>query len=210
MVKSPYEGLKPDQWQAVTDKLIEEYPLTEKEIVDSVLGSWNDIFQSKIGGLQIGKEIHPAPQIIGFLLHELIPYKLSQLHPGIYKVGTEKHEKDIHCIKDDSFSVEIKTSSHASSIYGNRSYAQQNAEKTKKNKNGYYLTINFVKFSASAKVRPEISIVRFGYIEHTDWRAQRSETGQQASLSLDCYKYKLKVLYDKTKTLPQTMLELNP
>ncbi len=197
MIISPYEGLETNKWLSVTEKLIKKHPLSEKEIVDSVLEAWNDIFKSKIGGLQIGKEIHPPPQIISFLMPELVPYKLSKLHPGIYKVGTEKTEKDIHCIRNDFYSVEIKASSHPTSVYGNRSYAQQNTEKTTKNKNGYYLTINFAKFNKIAKKRPEISIIRFGYIEHTDWRGQKAETGQQASLTLDCYKYKLKVLYNK-------------
>ncbi len=200
MLKSPYENLDTTRWLKVTEKLIKKHPLSEKEIVDSVLESWNEIFNSKIGGLQIGIEIHPSPQIISFLMHELVPYKLSQLYPGVYKIGTGKAEKDIYCITNDFYSVEIKASSHASSIYGNRSYAQPNVEKAKKNKNGYYLTINFAKFSKEAKQRPEISLIRFGYIEHTDWRGQKSETGQQASLSLDCYKYKLKVLYDQKIT----------
>ena len=134
------------------------------------------------------------------MIHELIPYKLGGLYPDIYKAGTEKNEKDIHCLTNDFFSIEIKASSNPTSIYGNRSYAQQNVEKSKKNKNGYYLTINFAKFIKDTKLRPEISIIRFGYLEHTDWRGQKAETGQQASLSLDAYRYKLKELYSRLKT----------
>jgi hypothetical protein len=32
---------------------------------------------------------------MSFLLHELVAHYLSLKHPGVYKVGTEKTEKDI-------------------------------------------------------------------------------------------------------------------
>jgi hypothetical protein len=43
-------------------------------------------------------------------------------------------------------------------------------------------------------------MIRFGFLEHTDWIGQASQTGQQARLSTESYKYKLKVLYEKPKT----------
>jgi hypothetical protein len=49
---------------------------------------------------------------MSFLLHELVAHNLSQKHPGKYRVGTEKFEKDIVCKKDEKYSVEIKGSSH--------------------------------------------------------------------------------------------------
>jgi hypothetical protein len=197
MKTSPYSGKDVSKWGKATETLIKKHPLSENEIVNAVLDSWDDIFKSKIGGLKIGKDIHPSPQIISFLLHELIAHRFSKLYPAVYKVGTEATEKDIHCLTNDFYSIEIKASSHASSIYGNRSYAQQNDGKGKKNKNGYYLTINFKKLAKGNIDRPEISIIRFGYLEHSDWRGQKAETGQQASLSADAYKYKLKVLYSR-------------
>lgn len=194
MLKSPYEGKDVAHWMMITETLIKKHPLTEEEIVAVVFESWDDIFKSKIGGLQIGKHIHPSPQIMSFLMHELIPYKLSKLHPSIYRAGTG-NEKDIHCLTNDILSIEIKASSSASSFFGNRSYAQQNIEKGKKNKNGYYLVVNFSKFIKDSKERPAISMIRFGFLEHTDWKGQRAETGQQASLIKDAKKFKLKMLY---------------
>ena len=44
------------------------------------------------------------------------------------------------------YSVEIKTSSNKSKIFGNRSYAQK-SENEKKDKSGYYLAINFEQIS---------------------------------------------------------------
>ncbi|HGG7675208.1 TPA: ScaI family restriction endonuclease, partial [Neisseria meningitidis] len=66
-----------------------------------------------------------------------------------------------------------------------------------KSKNGYYLTINFEKFMPDLKLRPEIKIIRFGWLDHTDWIAQTAATGQQARLSPEAYRSKLKILYQK-------------
>ncbi|HFC7940318.1 ScaI family restriction endonuclease [Neisseria meningitidis] len=47
------------------------------------------------------------------------------------------------------------------------------------------------------KLRPEIKIIRFGWLDHTDWIAQTAATGQQARLSPEAYRSKLKILYQK-------------
>jgi ScaI restriction endonuclease len=143
MPESPYHGKTVAQWTEITDQLIAKHPIQPDEIVQTVLKSWNDIFNSKIGSFFIGKEIEPVPQIMSFLLHELIAHYLSLRHPGIYRVGTKKTEKDIHCIRDSSLSIEIKGSSHPSQIFANRSYAQPQSGAGQKDKNGYYIAINF-------------------------------------------------------------------
>src|SRR5690606_6420038 len=194
-LKKHYATNDTTDWQKVTESLVDYHPLSEKEIVETVLKSWDDIFNSKIGSFNIGKEIFPTPQIMSFLLHELVAHYLSLKYKHLYRVGVAKDEKDIHHIKDQSLSVEIKASSHPNQIFGNRSYAQPNSGTGQKDKNGYYITINFEKFSKSLKRRPEILIIRFGYLEHSDWIAQAASTGQQARLSADVYKYKLKTLY---------------
>jgi hypothetical protein len=198
-MNSPYLNKDKSEWLKITEGLIQDHPLTEKEIVNVVLQAWTDIFKSKIGGLSIGKELHPSPQIMSFLMHELIPYKLSQLYPNLYRVGNSKTEKDIHCITNINYSIEVKASSSSNSIFANRSYAQPDTGNGKKNKNGYYITINFKKFVNGENANPQISKIRFGYLEHTDWKGQKAETGQQASLSKDAYDYKLKVLYPPIK-----------
>ncbi|MBI1780441.1 MAG: ScaI family restriction endonuclease [Sphingobacteriales bacterium] len=202
MPNSPYHGKTVSKWSAITDQLIAKHPIKSDEIVKTVLKSWNDIFKSKIGSFSIGKEIEPVPQIMSFLLHELVAHYLSLKQPGLYKVGTEKTEKDIHCITDSSLSIEIKGSSHPNQIFANRSYAQPLSGKGQKDKNGYYIAINFEQFKDVKPNLPKILLIRFGYLEHTDWIAQNSATGQQARLSADAYKYKLKQIYP---TLPETM-----
>lgn len=199
MVDSPYHGIQVSDWSKVTEELISIHPIKMDEIVAIVLKSWSDIFNSKIGSFYIGKEIEPVPQIMSFLLHELVAHYLSLKHPGIYRVGVEKNEKDIHCITDDKLSIEIKGSSHPNQIFANRSYAQPQSGKGVKNKNGYYITINFQQFKDVKPDLPKILLIRFGYLEHTDWIAQSSATGQQARLGPDVYKFKLKEIYSQRR-----------
>lgn len=197
-MSSPYHNKKLNDWETITETLIKKHPLKEKEIVDVVLKSWDDIFNSKIGSFYIGKEIFPTPQIMSFFLHELVAHYLSMNHKDLYSVGKTKSEKDIHHHNDETLSVEIKGSSHPSQIFGNRSYAQPDSGNGLKNKDGYYITINFQKFTTTNN-RPEILVIRFGYLEHSDWIAQLAATGQQARLSPDVYKYKLKTLYERAR-----------
>jgi hypothetical protein len=182
MPNSPYHGKIVTQWSAITDQLIANHPIKVDEIVETVLKSWADIFNSKIGSFFIGKEIEPVPQIMSFLLHELVAHYLSLKHPGVYKVGTEKTEKDIHCITDSSLSIEIKGSSHPIQIFANRSYAQPQSGNGQKDKNGYYIAINFEQFKDVKPNLPKILMIRFGYFA-------------------DVYRYKLKQIYPK---LPET------
>ena len=192
-MESPYKDLPEDKWIDKTNELIDAHPL-KNEIVDIVLLAWNDIFNSNIGSFRIGQDIFPSPQIISFFLHELVAHYLSLKYPERYKVGEQKNEKDVHDMVDPSMGIEIKASSHASQIFANRSYAQPSSDSEVKDKNGYYIAINFEKISKS-NPHPKILIIRFGYLEHKDWLAQGSETGQQARLKPDTYKSKLIEIY---------------
>ena len=87
MADSPYTGIDSGNWASVTNDLLDKHPLKKEELVQIVLKSWKDIFNSKIGALKIGKEICPSPQIMSFLLHELVAYNIGMKYPGIYKVG---------------------------------------------------------------------------------------------------------------------------
>ena len=134
-----------------------------------------------MGSFSIGKEIFPSPQIMSFFLHELVAHNLSLKFPGVYKVGEAKTEKDIHHIQMPDMGIEIKASSHKTQIFANRSYAQPSSDSETKDKNGYYIAINFEKFT-DTKERPKITLIRFDYLEHKDWIAQKASTGQQAVL----------------------------
>lgn len=192
---SPYTGVAPDRWPAITKKLIAKHPLREKEIVDVVLASWDAIFESRMGskGFRIGIDIFPKPQIMGFLLHELIPLELEARHPGLWRGEKTSGDKDIVYVPDDQFSIEVKTSSNPVHIFGNRSYAQA-ATKNKKAKSGYYLAVNFGKFRASEL--PKVLLVRFGWLDSSDWVGQQAATGQQSRLLPNVENGKLLRLYD--------------
>lgn len=191
----PYLNKPKEEWLNITNKLIESHPLTEQEIVDTCLSAWEDMFNTEIGSarLKIGSDIFPTPQIIGYLLHELIPAEIEKKHPLLWRKDESAHEKDLVCLENDYFSTEVKTSSNKSQIFGNRSYAQESIN-DKKSKNGFYITINFTTPKKDVE-EPKVNIIRFGWLDHTDWIAQKAASGQQARLSPDAYLYKLKVLY---------------
>lgn len=194
---SPYIGLPVNEWLRVTQEIVDSHPLSKEEIVDAVLASWQSIFNSRLGtkGFQIGKDIFPKPQIMGFLLHELIPLELAAKHPENWRGDTSASDKDLVYIPDDSFSIEVKTSSDPNHIYGNRSYAQGTTS-GKKSKSGYYLAVNFEKF-AGAK-NPSIRLIRFGWLDSNDWIGQKSATGQQSRLPSNVESAKLLQLYKKS------------
>ena len=195
MPTTPYANLPTEKWLKKTEELLAAHPLKSAEIVDVVLKVWEDILTSAIGNkrFKIGSDLLPKPQIMAFFLHELIPLEFSARHPGVWRGDKTSKEKGLVCVPDDKFSVEIKASSHPSQIFGNRSYAQQPTA-TKKTKSGYYLAINFQKFLNAGK-NPQVTRIRFGWLDHADWTGQKAQTGQQARLSPAVEKHKLLLLY---------------
>jgi len=196
---SPYNGLAPSEWAARTRELIAAYPLSLEDFVRATLEAWESIFESSIGGFYIGKDLFPKPQIMGFFLHELIPLKLAARFPGIWRTDKTADEKDLVYIPDSAFSAEIKTSSHPSQIFGNRSYAQESV-KGKKAKSGYYLAVNFEPFLATS-ARPEVAKIRFGWLDQNDWVGQKAATGQQSRLRPQVESQKLFQIYPSPSAL---------
>ena len=196
---SPYDGLSEDCWIDKTRELIDEHPLAADEIVEAVLAAWASILSTTIGlgRHRIGVDILPSPQIMAFLLHELIPLELQSRHPSIWRRDNTSDEKDVVCIPDERFSFEIKASSSRNNIYGNRSYAQPSST-SKKHKAGYYLAVNFEKFGL-APGSPRITKVRMGWLDHTDWIGQRANTGQQARPTASARNNKLIELYSASE-----------
>ena len=197
MTRSPYVGKNKEQWPDITQELLDNHPLREHEIKRFVLAAWDDIFESSIGRhkLKIGEHIFPKPQIIGALLHELIPAEVSAAYPDIWRREESADDKDVVHRQNDKYSIELKTSSHPRHIFGNRSYAQKPTE-GKKTKDGYYLAVNFEKLSKQ-NTRPDILLIRFGWLDHSDWIGQRAATGQQARLAPETYNLKFKTLFSK-------------
>lgn len=192
--KSPYANLPPHKWEGKTRQLIAAHPLTEKELVTAVLESWKGIFKSKIGRhAKIGVDIFPKPQMAGLFLHELIAMEIAARYPDEWRRDDTANEKDLVYLPNSRFSIEIKTSSSASGIFANRSYAQAPTDR-KKSKSGYYLAVNFQPIKRGVP-KPQIMKIRFGWLDHTDWIGQKAETGQQAHLHPNTRNTKLLPLY---------------
>lgn len=191
---SPYSGIDHTRWMEVTEQLLDEHPLSQSELLSVVQDCWSSIFCSRFGtaGFKIGQDIFPKPQIMGFLLHELVPLELAARFKGKWRVDSAKEDKDCVFVDNEKYSFEIKTSSNPKQIFGNRSYAQAN-NGARKSKDGYYLTVNFEKFSGNQL--PKLKIVRFGWIDSSDWRGQKSATGQQSNLPPEVYAGKLKTIF---------------
>ena len=70
-------------------------------------------------------------------------------------------------------------------MYGNRSYGQKGGGELspKKEKSGYYLTVNF--FGRT------LTLIRFGWIDADDWEPQLAPTGQMSGLKRAVYDSKL-------------------
>jgi hypothetical protein len=183
-----------------TQALVEQYPVSRDDIVAIVLDQWESIFESRVGrhGLRIGEHIRPKPQIMGDYLHELIPFEFqARFGVDTWRRDQSGTDKDLVYVENDYFSTEIKTSSHRNQVFGNRSYAQPST--SKKTKSGFYLTVNFEKWSDVADGElPGIRLIRLGWLDHTDWKAQASQSGQQARILPEAYAGKLVELYRAT------------
>lgn len=194
-MNNPYDSHKESEWKDITQRLIDKHPLKEC-IVEYCLKSWSSILNGKINSylnLMI-KEMSMSPQVMGALLHDIIPVYIER-NSAVkgFRKGTGV-EKDVVCEFDDAFSFEIKTSSSKNSIFGNRSYAKS---VNGKDKNGYFLTINFENLDRAKTSNPGIRLIQFGWLSHSDWIGQTSQTGQQAHLSKSAKENKFIVLYAK-------------
>ena len=194
----PYEGIEEQHWENVTVDLINKFPIPMDVIKEIVLDSWNEIFTitNSSHDFAIGKTIFPKPQILGFFLEEIITQKIHRLDPETWVPDPTGYSKDLENVVAPEFSVEIKTSSSLKNIYGNRSYGQRGFS-AKKSKDGYYLAVNFEQFDKKNPLlkRPEIRLIRFGYLNYTDWSSQASSTGQQARIPARIESVKLLPIY---------------
>lgn len=189
---SPYSGLQLNDRHAVaavTRGLLESHPLDAEAVVNVVEWSWNAIFDSTIGPARIGVDLFPSPQVMGMFLHELVPLQCRESFGDDWRNDRTAAEKDMVFVPDSTYSTEIKTSSSDRNIYGNRSYGQQGLDLEKKKKSGYYIAVNFAQWETDATgapltpQKPDIKLIRMGWLDHTDWHAQAAQSGQQSSLA---------------------------
>lgn len=190
---SPYSGLAVENWAEKTKELIKQHPLKPDVIKEVALASWKILWQTKIGeGATVMnlEEINPPAIVVGYIFEKLFAKELQRKYPTEWRGTQSKDEKNIFYIQNSEFSIELKTSGQlGTEIFGNRSSGQkvENEVLAKKEKSGYYITVNFHKTT--------LTLLRIGWLEnsseHTDWKPQISQTGQASPLTKDAYKYKL-------------------
>jgi hypothetical protein len=176
---SPYQGLCVDLWLARTNVLIDKFPLSRSQLFDVVVEAWKDLISTRFGrrGLRIGHGIDMPPSALGSLIEKLVAAVLEDVS-GSFRGGlSQAIDKDIICEDDPSFSFEIKTSTNNRGVYGNKSQGQTSS-KSKKIRVGYHLVINY---QIPSPACPDGKfIVRFGWLDNSDWKAQDANSGQSA------------------------------
>jgi hypothetical protein len=189
MMASPYAGRPESEWLDITRRLIASHPLGESLLRDAAIGAWASLWRTRIGSGAASVEIAdlrvPAT-VVGYFFEVLLARELEHRQPNLWRGNWSKEEKDLVYIPDPSMSVEVKTSGQAGfKIYGNRSYGQkvENELLAKKEKSGYYITVNFH--------NQDLTLIRFGWIDAEDWDPQKAPTGQMAGLRDAVYRYKL-------------------
>lgn len=180
-------------WEpTTTEQKIEDHPLSHDVLVQAVLESWKEIYCFGSKKFRVGVQLLPSPQVVGNLLHDLVPLVLNDLD-GRWVKAKSRDDKDLVFLPDRSKSIELKTSSANDRIFGNRSYTQEVKNPTK-DKSGFYLAVNFEKISKSNR-RSEITLIRFGWLDHGDWNGQESSSGQAAHLPIHVEREKLLTIY---------------
>lgn len=192
MSASPYQGQPTAKWLKITEKLVAAHPLTADVILSSSLSAWDTLWRTKVGlGRTAVKlvDLSVPSTVVGYFFEVLLARELETRFPGKWRGSHSKGEKDLVHLPDPSLSVEVKTSGQRGyRVYGNRSYAQKSSQGAlvKKEKSGYYITVNFI-----GRV---LTLIRFGWIDASDWKPQAAPTGQMAGLGDAVYQHKLLAL----------------
>lgn len=197
MTTSPYSSAPENKWVSITQILVDRFPLSVDTIVEIVQSAWNDLYSSSFGKgrLRVGNEIFLPAQATGVILEKLISTELEARDPDTWQGGTLKPHKDVLNLKDENFSFEIKTSSSASGLFGNRSTGYRSSGSIKQ-RTGYYLVINY-KLPTPDDTDHHIRKIRFGWIDDDDWVGQKQSSGQQASIGAKLAKLKLITIFNR-------------
>lgn len=187
---SPYSGRPQNEWGKITKDLVKKHPLSTEEVRIAAESAWSLVWKTRVGEPPTAipfRELDPPAQIVGHFFEKLLARVLATEFPGTWAGPVDKTDKDLVYRPDPSYSIEIKSSGQLGlKIFGNRSYAQAGSvgsRASKPAKSGYFLTANF--FGQT------LMLLRFGWIDHADWQAQKSATGQMAGLPPEVYAHKL-------------------
>jgi hypothetical protein len=207
--KGPYHGKPEAQWAKVTRRLLRRHPLKPEMILDVATVAWNNLWATTVGAgrakVRLADLSVPAT-VVGYFFEVLFAKELEARYPGQWRghlAKDDKDDKDLVYVPDAAMSVEIKSSGQAGfKVFGNRSYGQElrNQASAKKEKSGYYITMNFVGTT--------MTLLRFGWIDAQDWAPQASPTGQMAGLNNAVYIHKLVVVPgDYRRNAPVSLIQ---
>ena len=158
-------------------------------ILEIASTAWGKVWETTVGSGAVAvrlEDLRVPATVIGYFFEVLFARELSLHFPGEWRGNNTGDDKDLVNLKDVRLSVEIKSSGQLGfRIYGNRSHGQEakNQQQVKKEKSGYYITVNFY-----GRI---LTLIRFGWIDATDWKSQASPTGQMAGLPDAVYAHKL-------------------
>ncbi len=158
-------------------------------ILEIASTAWGKVWETTVGSGDVAvrlKDLRVPATVIGYFFEVLFARELSLRFPNEWRGNESGDDKDLVNLKDIRLSIEIKSSGQRGfRVYGNRSYGQEvkNQQQVKKEKSGYYITVNFYDRI--------LTLIRFGWIDATDWKSQTSPTGQMAGLADTVYAHKL-------------------
>jgi len=180
---TPYKDKPISEWKSITNELIEEYPLSKKEILEISVICWDKLWTTKVANLINLKEVELPATVIGYFFQKLFAHELQIRYEYEWKGEKDKSDKDLVNIKDDKFSTEMKSSGQMGyKVFGNRSYCQS-SDSPSKAKSGYYITVNFT--------NQTLNLISIGWIDKEDWNCQNAQSGQAATLPKEVYEHKL-------------------
>lgn len=185
MAVSPYANQPVNNWRNITNNLVDQYPISTKEILEIATISWSRLWETVVGGRINISEVELPATVVGYFFQKLFSHELANRYPLEWRGEKSKSDKDLVNIVNPHFSTEMKSSGQLGYyLFGNRSYNQQSEISgfSGKDKSGFYITLNFY--------GQAMTLLRLGWIDQDDWIPQGAQTGQAAILKQDVYEHK--------------------
>ena len=160
-------------------------------VVRAVEKSWSTLWTARIGPLPLAR-MHLDAQATGKIFQELLAYALHDEDARWRHPDAPRHARDPDFVfENPAYNFELKTCGQAGgrAVFGNRCSSAGIASDTGKSRSTWLLTINY-----SLVEGPRLNIVRFGFVDSTDWIGQRAATGNSSRLNPEAYASKLRIL----------------
>src|SRR5438128_78782 len=149
MTSRSYSDRPESEWLGITQRLVAGHPLELDVLRDAVIKTWSTLWQTTVGAGETSvrlTELNVPATVVGYFFEVLLARELERREPASWHGTQSKEQKDLVYIPEPELSVEIKTSGQAGfKVYGNRSHGQKSENEllVKKEKSGFYITVNF-------------------------------------------------------------------